>query len=196
MTPNTWRYALAEWAHTDERIQGQTITSLSSLLAEGAYCRAGVVVGARIEQTDRPEEEQTLDPFRTPRPPIDLSNLGISRWTTGTLMLSAPPIMYRAFSGRAFVEVARISVAPGDPPGLFNAELRYGSSHLWMLSGGVRLRVGSMHGRMGRYGVANPADSLPTLGTHMHDMESHQMASSQPMPSSPPLFAPGNRCSL
>jgi len=196
MTTDTWRYALAEWAHTDERIQGQTVTSLTSLLAEGAYCRAGAVVGARIEQTDRPEEEQTLDPFRTPRPPIDLSNLGISRWTTATFMVSAPPIMYRVFSGRAFVEVARISVAPGDPPGLFNAQLRYGSSHMWMLSAGVRLRAGSMHGRMGRYGVANPADSLPSTGTHMHDMESHQMASSQRMTSSPPLFTPGNRCSL
>ncbi|HEY9225887.1 MAG TPA: hypothetical protein VIP11_04525, partial [Gemmatimonadaceae bacterium] len=119
---NSWRYALAEWEHTDELDHGVTATALSSVLAEGAYCRSGAIIGARFERTDRPEEEPTLDPFRSPRPPIDLTNLGVSRWTTMTLTLSAFPFDARVFSGRPFVEIERASVAPGDPPGLFNAQ--------------------------------------------------------------------------
>ena len=199
LTSNSWRYALAEWEHTDEKNGPDVVVSLSSVLAEAAYCRAGTVVGARLERTDRPEEERLANPFRTPRPPVDLSSLGISRWTTLTLTASSPPVSKGVFSARPFVEIARISVAPGDPPGLFNADHLYGTSKMWMISAGMRLRLGSMHGRMGRYGVADPTDSSYMTGTQPHHPESHQMpqpsASTAAAPSHS-LFTPSNRCSL
>lgn len=186
---DSWRYFLAEWARTDERDRGRSATVLSSLLAEGAYCRRDVIAAARIERTDRVEEEPTLDPFRTPRPPADLSNLGVSRWTTLTMSVSAPAARWRFVSGRPFVEVARVTAAAGDPPGLFHAEARYGASRMWMVSFGFRLRAGAMHDRMGRYGVALPARGVVPKGTPLHDAQSHGMSSHANHPSS-------NRCSL
>ena len=71
-TQTDWRYALVEWARTDERTEGRVTTRLSTWLGEAAVCHDGFIGAARLEQTDRPEEEQLQDPFRTPRPPIDL----------------------------------------------------------------------------------------------------------------------------
>ncbi|MFI5228312.1 MAG: hypothetical protein ACHQWU_04540 [Gemmatimonadales bacterium] len=159
-----WIYGLAEWERTGERDRGSLVTRLGSVLGEGAACRDGVIAAARIERTDRPEEEQTLDPFRTPRPPTDLSNLGVSRWTTLTLSLSAPRLAAGVISGRPFVEVARIGVAAGNPAGIFNAESRYGANRMWMLSAGVRLRAGMGHDRMGRYGAALASSDMAHMG--------------------------------
>jgi hypothetical protein len=156
---STWRYALFEYAHTAESDRGTVATRLSSVLGEAAYCRSGVIVAGRAERTDRPEEEQTSDPFRTPRPAVDLANLGISRWTVLTASLSAPNARVGLVGARPFVEVARLAVARGNPGGIFNPEFRYGASRMWMISAGVRLRAGSMHDRMGRYGAAVPAVS-------------------------------------
>jgi hypothetical protein len=171
-TASAGRYAMIEWARTDESTHGDVVTSLHTLLGEVALCERGVIVAARVERTDRPEEERLLDPFRTPRPSSDLSNLGVSRWTTLSAALSAPRFDWRMATARPFVEVARISVRPGTPPGLFQPELRYGSRRMWMVSAGVRLRAGSMHGRMGRYGAALPSWTPPPEGTHLHDHES------------------------
>jgi hypothetical protein len=150
------QYALVEWAHTDDRDGATTINSLYTVLAEAAACRADAVVAARLERTDRPEEEPTSDPFRTPRPPLDLSNLGQSRWTTLTLAVASPAVKAGFARVRPFVEVARIRVAAGSPAGIFNPILRYGTDRLWMLSVGLRLTAGMMHERMGRYGAALP----------------------------------------
>jgi hypothetical protein len=155
-TNDSWRYALLEYARTGDHDRGELITTLSSILGEAAYCRAGVILAGRLERTDRPEEEQTTDPFRTPRPSFDLSNLGVSRWTILTASLSAPRAGVGFISGRPFVEVARIAVAAGTPPGIFNPEFRYGTTRMWMLSAGVRVRAGMAHTRMGRYNTADP----------------------------------------
>ena len=196
-TAGTWRYAMLEWARTDERARGALTTRLSSVLGEAAACKSGVIVAGRLERTDRPEEETLLDPFRTPRPAGDLSNLGVSRWTTLTASLAAPYLASGPFSGRPFVEVARISVAAGSPGGVFNPELRYGARRLWMLSAGVRLRAGAMHEhRMGRYGVA-----MPPEGTHSMPGESDTMAGMPNMPGMPrdtpaTHSSASSRCSL
>ena len=184
-------YALVEWARTNELDRGETINSLSSLLAEGAYCRAGVIVAARVERTDRPEEERLANPFRTPRPAVDLSNLGISRWTTFTLSLSAPAARAGWFSARPFVEVERIGAAAGNPPGIFNPEFLYGSNRMWMMSIGARLIAGIPHLRMGRYGAALPSADL---GTHAAPGESHSMPGmpDMPMPGGAHDMAPGS----
>jgi hypothetical protein len=159
MTGNRWLYGLLEWERTGERDRGSLVTRLGSLLGEAAACRGGVIAAARLERTDRPEEEQTLDPFRAPRPEVDLSNLGVSRWTTLTLSASAPRVGMWMISGRPFVEVARIGVVAGTPAGIFDPESRYGANRMWMLSAGVRLRAGMAHDRMGRYGAALPPSS-------------------------------------
>jgi hypothetical protein len=195
-TPSSWRYAMLEWARTNERDRDTPTTSLSSLLGETAVCRTGVIVAVRVERTDRPEEEPLADPFRTPRPSSDLSNLGVSRWTTFTAALSAPRLARGPLSGRPFVEVARIGVAAGRPAGIFDPELRYGARRLWMLSAGIRIRAGAMHeDRMGRYGAA-----LPPEGTHSAHGESETMPGMPDMPASGAMPAThhlsSSRCSL
>ena len=188
-TSSTWRYVLAEWAHTNESNRGQRVTSLSSVLGEAAACKAGIVGAVRAERTDRPEQEPLLDPFRTPRPPVDLSNLGVSRWTIYSASLSAPATRMAFVSGRPFIEVERLHAGPGSPAGIFNPDLRYGSSGMWMMSAGVRLRAGSMHDRMGRYGVAVPPG---VSGTSMPGMPGMPA-----MPGMPDMAERStNRCTL
>jgi len=155
-TPDSWHYGLLEYAHTAERELGERVNTLSSILGEAAYCANGFVVGGRLERTDRAEEEQLSDPFRTPRPANDLSNLGISRWTTVTASVSTPAARLGVATMRPFAEIARIAVGHGSPAGIFNPQFRYGGTRMWMISAGIRLRAGSMHDRMGRYGVALP----------------------------------------
>jgi hypothetical protein len=199
-TATTWRYAMLEWARTDELDKGSLATRLTSLVGEGAVCARGVVVAGRIERTDRPEDEHLLDPFRTPRPASDLSNLGVSRWTTITASISAPRVQQGIVSGRPFIEVARISTAAGTPPGIFDAVLRYGTRRMWMYSAGIRLRAGSMHDRMGRYGAALPPMTMGDMGTHSGNRESERMPPMADMPSTRESqmahHASASRCSL
>ena len=199
-TPTTLRYAMLEWARTDERDAGALTTTLTSWLGETAFCARGIIFGARLERSDRPEEERLLDPFRTPRPSSDLANLGVSRWTIATASISAPSVRAGVASARTFVEVARINVAPGNPAGIFDPELRYGTRRMWMYSAGIRLRAGSMHDRMGRYGAALQEMSMAGMGTHSADRESDKMPSMPDMPSSKdavmPHHMPVNQCSL
>ena len=183
-TSTSASYALVEWARTNELDRGETITTLSSALAEGAYCRWGVIVAARAERTDRPEEERLANPFRTPRPSLDLSNLGVSRWTTFTLSLSSPAARAGFLSARPFIELERVGAAAGNPPGIFNPEFRYGARWMWMVSTGVRLVAGMPHLRMGRYGAALPSANL---GTHAAPGESHSMPGMPGMPGMPEM---------
>jgi hypothetical protein len=194
LTNDTWHYALVEWAHTNEMTRGITTTRLGSVLGEGAYCRAGTIVAGRIEHTDRPEEEPLADPFRTPRPSTDLSNLGVSRWTTFTVSLSSPPVRTGVLSARPFVEVERVHVSPGTPAGIFDAVLRYGSSSMWMLTAGIRLHAGMMHDRMGRYGVALPAMAMGTAGR----AAASDSMPGMPMPTAMPMShsAADSRCAM
>jgi hypothetical protein len=174
------RYALVEWARTIEHDRGVATTRLSTYLAEGAYCRSGVILAGRLERTDRPEEERLIDPFRVSHPGTDLSNIGVSRWTTFTTSVSAPRLSWGMVSGRPFVEVARIAAGSGDPPGLFDATLVYGTNRMWMLSAGIRLRAGSSHDRMGRYGAALPMQAMhmmPMMPMMHGDMPMHDMTS-------------------
>jgi hypothetical protein len=199
-SPVSWRYGLVEYAHTGERDKSEQVTSLSSVLAEGAYCARGVILAARVERADRPEEEQLANPFRTPRPSFDLSNLGVSRWTTVTASVSTLAARLGTASAWPFVELARIAVGPGKPEGVFNPEFRYGTTRMWMVSAGVRLRAGGMHDRMGRYGAAFPSMAMMTSGTHSGPPES-EMMSDMPHPMSPASApeahnSPGGRCLL
>jgi len=91
--------------------------------------------------------------------------------------------LLKSFSARPFVEAARIHAGTGDPPGLFDANLRYGTSWMWMYTMGVRLKAGTIHDRMGRYGAA----VVPEPGTRSRSNESHDMPG---MPGMPGMASP------
>jgi hypothetical protein len=105
----------------------------------------------------------------------------VSTWTTLTVAVASPAIKARFLRARPFIEVARIGVAPGNPPGIFDARLRYGTDRLWMFSAGLRLTAGMMHERMGRYGAALP-DAVSTLPA---PPKSDQMPDMPGMPATP-----------
>jgi hypothetical protein len=158
------RYVLAEWARTVEHDHNSDLDAFAyeSALLEGALWIGAVGVAVRLEQTERPEEERLSDPFRTPRPASDLSILGITRWRIGTLHLETPAVTRRTVAAVPFIELSRLAAAPRGARTLFDPERFYGTSHLLMLSAGLRLRVGAPHARMGRYGVAAVAG--PVIG--------------------------------
>jgi hypothetical protein len=155
------RYVLGEWARTIEYddVRDVDVFAYETALIEGAAMLGLFGIAARLEQTERPEEERDTDPFRVPRPHSDLAIIGISRWRTATLALTFPSPTSGPVRGYPFLEVARMSVEGKDERSLFRPRTFYGARAPWMLTGGVRLRFGAPHARMGRYGVALPAGS-------------------------------------
>jgi hypothetical protein len=143
-------YGLTEWVKTSE---AEGFLVLHGVLAEGAWSPGRSRLHYRFERTERPEEERTLNPFRSVRPHFENSVQGITRWTIHTLgygfQLSLPG---GKVGGTPFVEISRgrISKAGG---GVFDIRAFYGRTSFWSLGAGIRLSIGPMH-RMGRYGVA------------------------------------------
>lgn len=152
------RYLLGEWARTIEHdaVRDVDVFGYETALVEGATTLGRLGVAVRLEQTERPEEERDTDPFRVPRPASDLAIGGITRWRTATLALTFPSPISGAVRGYPFLEVARMSTEGKDPRSLFQPSTFYGPRTPWMLTAGVRLRLGMPHARMGRYGVALP----------------------------------------
>lgn len=153
------RYLLAEWARTVDWDHGRRegVFAYESALLEGAAAVGPIDLALRLEQTERAEEERSTDPFRVPRPAPDLGISGVTRWRTATLALMLPSAISGPIRGYPFVEVERTSARARDARSVFDAESYYGSRSPWMFTAGVRLRVGALHARMGRYGVAIPA---------------------------------------
>ena len=56
-----------------------------------------------------------------------------------------------------YAEVAHAGVVARRRPAVFEPATFYGSAQQWHVSLGARLLVGTMRGRMGRYGVLDPA---------------------------------------
>jgi hypothetical protein len=143
-------YGLAEWARTSE---AEGFFVFRSFLAEGAWSLGRSRLHYRFERTERPEEERTLDPFRSVRPHFENSIHGTTRWTIHTLgygfRLEEPAARLGALP---FVELSygRMADVGG---GVFDVGSFYGRSSLWSMSGGVRLSLGTRPHRMGRYGV-------------------------------------------
>jgi hypothetical protein len=152
------RYALVEWARTVEHdhTRREDAFSYESALAEAALPIGRFGVALRLEQTDRPEEERLADPFRTARPATDLHIAGITRWRTASVAVSAPAVTWGTVAGVPFLELSRLAATARDARTLFDPEIVYGRTRFWMLTGGVRIRAGAAHDRMGRYGVAIP----------------------------------------
>ena len=162
------RYLLAEWARTVELDPNSRVDAFSfeSALLEGSAIVGPVGLALRLEQTDRPEEERLANPFRTPRPAVDLGIGGITRWRTVTAAVTLPTVTRGIVRGYPFVEVERLWANSRDSRSIFVPERFYGSRGPWMASVGFRIRYGPLHARMGRYGTAL-VESAPirTLGS-------------------------------
>lgn len=143
--------ALAEWARSVEKEAGAPSFIFSSWLAESEW-RSGRWSGAlRLERTDRPEEDRTTDPFRTARPAVDHSLLGITRWNVVTLT-AMRDLSLRRLRLAPFIE-ASLSHPQSTGPSAFQPRSFYGSDRLWMASLGARMAIGAGHQGMGYYGV-------------------------------------------
>lgn len=147
-TPVYW---LVEWARTSELNE---FFVFRSLLIEGAATLGRHQPYARIEQTDRPEEQRVLDPFRSQRPHIENAILGITRWAivTGGYRLAGPAswggrLRWVPFAELSLAHVTRVTGSLFDPDGF------YGRSTIWSATLGLRLDAGMLQHRMGRYGV-------------------------------------------
>jgi hypothetical protein len=170
------RYMLAEWARTVDHDHGrrEDVFAYESALLEGSLTLRGVSVALRLEQTGRPEEERLGDPFRVPRPAADLAISGQTRWRTATVALMLPSPIFGPVRGYPFIELERTNAQARDERSVFDAEAFYGTRSPWMLTAGVRLRIGPVHARMGRYGVALPAGpAIRALGTTEDASSSH-----------------------
>ena len=141
-------YALVNWARTDE---ADGFFVFHALVAEGSLALGRHRAYARVERTERPEDQRTADPFRSVRPPIDNASLGKTRWTSWTV---GDGVSFLTASGRLevrpFVEGTLNHVAKVE--GVFDPKGWYGSDVLPSVTLGVRLDWGGMSRmRMGRY---------------------------------------------
>ena len=149
-------YALVEWARTDEYIEDERSASFRSVLGEAALALRGAKLAVRYERTVRPEEERTTNPFRSPRPHGDIHLLGATRWNVVTAAVSGGTPPSWPVRIRPFAEVAYARATETLGSLVFDPVEFYGSDRMWSLSAGVRVAAGSLHPRMGRYGVAIP----------------------------------------
>jgi len=146
--------ALGEWARTEE-LGGFFV--FRSWLAEADWTRGRFNGHYRFESTDRPEEER-IGPYRSLRPHLENSILGITRWTTHSIGGS---VRLGGFGSRgvasAIGEVTggRIT-APR--PGIFDVRATYGADGFVSLTFGVRLAWSAPAHAMGRYAAAAPSD--------------------------------------
>lgn len=161
-------YALLEWGESDEYVGGVRTYVFTTILGEAGVTKGQWRIGLRIERTTRPEEERLFDPFRSARPHTDENIVGATRWNTVTLR-AGRTFPVRSLSLEPFAEAARSRVRELTGS-IFDPGEFYGSTSLWNLSLGLRIRVGAQHERMGRYGVALPGRAS-TPGNHGMDHE-------------------------
>ena len=152
-------YGLAEWARTSEA-EGAFV--FHSVLLEAALTTGRHHPYYRFERTERPEETRTFDdPFRTVRPPLDNSLLGITRWSIHTagygVRLGTPA---RRLTLEPFVEVSFGQIATVGE-GFFDPVAVYGSDTFRAVSIGLWLDWGMRGHRMGRYGVPMDMPGMP-----------------------------------
>jgi len=140
-------YGLIEWARTSE---ANGFFVFHSILAEGAWTAGRHRLQYRFERTERPEEER-VSRFRSLRPHLENSILGITRWTVHTAgyTIDGPDLSGLRLSPLVEVSYGRMQRVGG---GVFDVESLYGQDHVWSLSVGVRIGAGMAMHRMGRYG--------------------------------------------
>ena len=158
------RYALLEWTRTSE-LGGAF--RFQSALAEASVRHARWTAAYRFERTDRPEEERLEDPFRSLRPHIENSILGVTRWTLHTVRVGRDltrddaPFRLAPFAEATIGRVAAVG------RGFFDTPSTYEGNRAGSVSIGVSAGWGMRTHRMGRYGVlALPRGS--TSAQHAH----------------------------
>lgn len=152
-------YGLAEWARTSEA--GGAFV-FHSVLLEAALTTGRHQPYYRFERTERPEETRTLDPFRTVRPLLDNSILGISRWSIHTAGYGVRFRTTRRLAVEPFVEASFGWVAKVGS-GSFDPATFYGRDSFRSVSAGLRLDWGMRGHRMGHYGVPAETMDMPTM---------------------------------
>ncbi|MDB4908982.1 MAG: hypothetical protein JWO05_3766 [Gemmatimonadetes bacterium] len=155
-------YVLAEWARTHEGEPAREGYVFLTTLVEAQHCSRALNAAVRFESADRPEEQRT-QPFRTQRPANDFSLVGITRWTTTALQLSHV-VTGGLVTAVPFVEGALLHASPQAKGAFFVPAEYYGRDHMTMLTVGSRVALGAPHGRMGRYGVAQPPGTHEAMG--------------------------------
>jgi hypothetical protein len=157
-------YGLLEWARTSE---AEGFFVFHSLLAEGAWTLGRSRLYYRFERTERPEEERTLNPFRSVRPHVENSILDKTRWTihTAGYTVQLQPVNVLSVLPLAELSYGRIANVGG---GLFDAQSFYGKTSFWSVSVGARLSLGMPLHRMGRYGVAQDTANSRGMGHDGH----------------------------
>ncbi len=155
--------ALVEWARTSE---ADGFFVFHSFLAEGAWSPGRHRLHYRIERTARPEEERVSN-FRSLRPHLENSILGITRWTIHTLGYGIGLGQVAGVSVQPLAELSLGSIAKVGG-GLFQVDELYGRSDFWTLSLGVRLGAGAPMPRMGRYGAARGTARGAGNAPHYH----------------------------
>ena len=166
------RYVMAEYARTDESLDRMRAFRFESVLAEAMLEWRAVSIAVRAEQTERPESERLLDPFRTQAGHIDFQIIGVTRWRVATVSAAGVGTSLPRLTGARvmpFVELALASPSARRRPTVFEPRDFYGGTKLASVSVGLRVHAGPMRSRMGRYGVL--ADALPgamSHGVHIH----------------------------
>ncbi len=173
-TRSVVRYALVEWARTEERYQQREIIAYGTVLAEFLARHRGLSMAVRFERTSRPEEERLLDPFRTPRPPGDLTIKGVTRWQIATLHAGLQLPATGPVHGHLFAEMAHAHSEPLLRPILVDPKDISGASTAWHASVGLRIGVGAMSARVGRYGAAAGGAMTDARLTMLHPHAGHE----------------------
>jgi hypothetical protein len=144
-------YGLLEWARTSE---AGGFFVFHSLLAEGAWTGGRHRLYYRFERTERPEEERISD-FRSLRPHLENSILGITRWTVHTAGYAVQGLRLGPIRLEPLTELSLGGI--GLLRGAFEVEPFYGDDRWWSWTVGLRIAGGAPMHRMGRYGAAAPA---------------------------------------
>lgn len=150
------RYALAEFARTQEEANGKPSFLFRSFLAEASFVANAYTFAARVEVTERPEEERLNNSFRTRVPPSDFHLNGITRWPIVSVAATAPKRSIARASIAPFLELSASRPVATIANSVFDPRGYYGAGSLWSFSAGVRFAAGHSHSRMGRYGVLAP----------------------------------------
>jgi hypothetical protein len=151
-------YLLFEWAETAE---GDRFFVFDSYLVEAEARPGRHRAYFRGERTERPEETRTLSRFRTQRPHLENSLVGITNWNIHSIgygFTFGP--WFRGLRVEPFGEVTYATVASVGG-GLFRPEQHYGGTEFWAVSLGVRMDWRMAGHRMGRYGIA--ADPMAAM---------------------------------
>ena len=142
-------YGLVEWARTSE---ADGFFVFHSVLAEGAWSTGPHRLQYRFERTERPEEER-IATFRSLRPHLENSILGITRWTIHTVGYEVAALRRSAARGAAAGGSIVRAASPRSAAGCSTSRSCTAAGSLWSLSArGPARRRGAMH-RMGRYGA-------------------------------------------